>query len=384
MGRSIAFRRQEERQPPVSRVPESEDLYGHRWPVFLPDNHHFLYVALSAAARSDNSPELHVGSLDSVRVHSGRVGRSSLGDLRLDHLLYVRGGTLYAQPFSSAERRTTGRPVPDRVGRPCCPPAFFPSPLAVSPNGVLVFQSAADLPSQLVWLDEQGREQAAWQESNTAVRPSRRMVERLAGACEGPRAGDIGDLRPRSRARCRESNYRGPARSLPGVVTGRTGDRLFRPRTASTGRPADGSGSPQIVSRRGIPTSWSPDGHSPFLRQPARRSVARALFADDARGAGAGDRRRRPAFSRRCLARLCRSQMDSSFNPFSPTGSRVTVCGCRRRAAALERRRPTALLHQRGQEADGCGSRSRSGHGKRTSTAGANANHRCGLCGSSV
>src|SRR6185503_18028608 len=48
----------------VSQVPENEDLYGHRWPVFLPDEIHFLYVAVSAAARSDNSPELHVGSLD--------------------------------------------------------------------------------------------------------------------------------------------------------------------------------------------------------------------------------------------------------------------------------------------------------------------------------
>ena len=243
----------------VTRVPESEDLYGHRWPVFLPDNTRFLYVALSAAARSDNSPELHSGSLDSIESTRIEWDGARSVTYALDHLLYVRSGTLYAQPFSSAERRTTGRPVAVAAVDLLASPAFFPSPLAVSTNGVLVFQSSAEVPSQLLWLDQQGREQATLPGMKYGAPAFSPDGRRLAGSCEGPRA-DTSAICVRDLGRGVASRVtEGPRDRYP--VWSRDGREIAYSAADGIYRTlADGSGSPQLVSRRGIPTSWSTDG----------------------------------------------------------------------------------------------------------------------------
>jgi eukaryotic-like serine/threonine-protein kinase len=241
----------------VSRVPQTDDLYGHRWPVFLPDDNHFLYVTTSAAVRNDNAPELYVGSLDSLE--SARIewdGARSV-TYALDHLLYVRSGTLYAQPFDLEQRRTAGGPVAIAAVDLATTPAFFPAPLAVSTNGVLVFQS--DLPSQLVWLDEQGREQTpvpGMKYGAPALSPDGR---RLAGSCDGPREGTssicVRDLDRGVASRITEGpRDRYPVWSRDGQqIAYSSADGIYRTQ-------ADGSGSPQLVSRRGNPTSWTSDG----------------------------------------------------------------------------------------------------------------------------
>jgi DNA-binding winged helix-turn-helix (wHTH) protein/Tol biopolymer transport system component len=243
----------------VSRTSKGPGLHGHRWPVFLPDDRHFLYVAFSAAAPTDNAPELRVGSLDTVE--STQVtwdGARSVG-YALDHLLYVRGGTLYAQRFDTTSLRTEGAPDPVAAAELAGPPAFYPSALAASANGVLVFQSSADVPSQLVWLDENGR---ALRESSSlrygwpALSPEGR---RLAGSCEGPYRGTL--------AICVFDFDRGVASRIT------TGPNDRYPVWSRDGRAlaysagagihhvaADGSGPPEFVSRRNIPTHWLPDG----------------------------------------------------------------------------------------------------------------------------
>jgi DNA-binding winged helix-turn-helix (wHTH) protein len=244
---------------PVSRTPEGPGLHGHRWPAFLPDNRHFLYVAFSAAAPTDIAPELRVGSLDAIEsTQIDWAGARSVG-YALDHLLYVRAGTLYAQPFDPTSLRSDGPAAPLAATELAGPPAFYPSALAVSSNGVLVFQSSADLPSQLVWLDEQGREQ---QDSHAvkygwpAISPDGR---RLAGSCEGPHRGTLAicvfDFERSVAGRITT----GPNDRYP--VWSRDGGAIAYSSGAGIHYvAADGSGSPQFVSRRNIPTGWLPDG----------------------------------------------------------------------------------------------------------------------------
>jgi DNA-binding winged helix-turn-helix (wHTH) protein/Tol biopolymer transport system component len=240
-------------------VAGGEAIRGHRWPVFLPDDRQFLFVALSAAAPSDNAPELRVGSLDTLE--SSRIdwdgGRSVA--FALDHLLFVRGGMLYAQPFASSERRLSGPPAPIAAVDLASTPAFYRSALAVSVNGVLVFQSSADMPAESVWLDEQGREQrtlSAIAYTTPAISPDGRS---LAGSCEGPRTGTlsicVADLERGVSVRITDGpNDRYPVWSHDGrEVAYLTGSGIYRAR-------ADGSGSPQLVSERGIPTDWVADG----------------------------------------------------------------------------------------------------------------------------
>jgi eukaryotic-like serine/threonine-protein kinase len=244
----------------VSQVAENEAIRGHRWPVFLPDGRHFLYTALSIASTSDNAPELRVGSLETFE--SSRIdweGSRSVA-YALDHLVYVRGGRLYAQPFDRSALRTVGPAAPITGADVSVSPAFFRSELAVSTSGVLVFQSSADLPSQLIWLDVHGQEQGpllpAMKYHGPAVSPDGRL---LAGACEGPRSGTLAicvfDLERAVASRITEGTYdRYPVWSPDGrEIAYASGTGIFRV-------PANGSGSPQFVSSRGIPTGWLPDG----------------------------------------------------------------------------------------------------------------------------
>ena len=76
---------------------------------FLPDGRHFLFLVPGTEGAGSR---LYAGAFNSKtptpvldRVY-GMVAYSA------DHLLFVREGTLLAQPFSSRQLRTTGSAVP--------------------------------------------------------------------------------------------------------------------------------------------------------------------------------------------------------------------------------------------------------------------------------
>jgi DNA-binding winged helix-turn-helix (wHTH) protein len=244
---------------PVSKTPDGPGPHGHRWPAFLPDGRHFLYVAFSESAPADTAPELRAGSLDRMDFEPiAWEGARSVG-YALDHLLFVRAGTLYAQRFDAASLRTVGAPTPVASAELAGPQAFYPSAFAVSPNGVLVFQSAADLPARLVWLDADGREQRdphslkyGW----PAVSPD---GHRLAGTCEGPRRGTLAICVFDFDRAVANRITSGPNDRYP--VWSRDGGAIaYSSGSAIETVAADGSGSPRFVSRRNIPTAWLPDG----------------------------------------------------------------------------------------------------------------------------
>jgi DNA-binding winged helix-turn-helix (wHTH) protein/Tol biopolymer transport system component len=243
----------------ASRVVQGSGLHGQRWPLFLPDDRHFLFVEFGETSPGDHAPQLRIGELD--RLESTPVewqGARAVG-YALGHLIYMRDGALHAQAFDSVARRTTGPPVPVAAAEVASLPAFYPPALAVSPNGVLVYQSSADLPSRVVWLDPQGREQGAVRAlpyGGPAMSPDGRSV---AGSCEGPRRGTasicVHDLERGVTTRLTDGpEDRFPVWSVDGRELAYTsGAAIFRV-------PADGSRAPQRVSSRGIPTGWAPDG----------------------------------------------------------------------------------------------------------------------------
>jgi len=73
------------------------------------------------------------------------------------NMLYVRDRSLLAQPFDLARLEANDLPCPSlrrnwtRI-RPSC------SRVLCFGNGVLIFQSAADAPTRLVWFDSSGKE----------------------------------------------------------------------------------------------------------------------------------------------------------------------------------------------------------------------------------
>jgi serine/threonine protein kinase len=128
----------------------------HRYPHFLPDGRHFLYlVRHGSGAGRGRDPEIRVGSLSSrdsklvLNVASNVVYASG-------HLLYVREGALVAQEFDLDRLAVKGEPVtlvPDVL----MDERFSRGVFSTSGNGVLVYQTGkGQTLTALRWLDRNG------------------------------------------------------------------------------------------------------------------------------------------------------------------------------------------------------------------------------------
>jgi Tol biopolymer transport system component len=126
------------------------------WPAFLPDGSHFLYMA-----------NVFRGLVEDHRVCVGDVGSREAAcliqsDSRVEYappgrLLFVRKGTLLAQPFDAAKRRLLGQPVSitDRIS------VFAPTgaaDFAASADGQMLVYRQGSPVSRLVWMDRSGRQ----------------------------------------------------------------------------------------------------------------------------------------------------------------------------------------------------------------------------------
>ena len=122
-----------------------------RWPLYLPDGEHFLYVTRPRTGpdqlmeASPDEPPLAITSVESL-VQFAEPGL----------IVFVRDGTLLGQAFDWREGRVSGEPfaVADGI-------RYFLSTgaaaFASSPSGVLAFQDGRDV-QRLAWIDRSGRE----------------------------------------------------------------------------------------------------------------------------------------------------------------------------------------------------------------------------------
>jgi Tol biopolymer transport system component len=132
----------------------------HRWPWFLPDGRHFLYVACGTTRDPEQLCTLVAGDVDSAETRALRPIQSNAAYSPPGYLLYLSTDrTLMAEPFDAERLRTTGaaQPVAFQI-------EAFPSrrraAFTVSAEGTLVVQRLArpkDL-AQLAWSDRTGKE----------------------------------------------------------------------------------------------------------------------------------------------------------------------------------------------------------------------------------
>ena len=125
------------------------------WPRFLPDGKHYLYLMLlQPIEKGTIDHELRVGSLDGGPPQKVPGAIDSRAEYANGNLLFVRDGTLMAQPFDPDRVRFAGeaRPLVEGVH-------YFRSTglaaFSVSDNGVLAWRSGLR-PSRLAWLDRTG------------------------------------------------------------------------------------------------------------------------------------------------------------------------------------------------------------------------------------
>ena len=129
----------------VTALQGGED--SHRWPWFLPDGQHFLFLAVGKSAL-----QLRIGSLTSGETAPvGAIRSQAL--YAAGHLLFV-DNTLMAQPFDPRSRQLTGEPV--SLGVRVARGGRSRLNVSVSQTNVLLYEENRRFESRLVWVDRTG------------------------------------------------------------------------------------------------------------------------------------------------------------------------------------------------------------------------------------
>src|SRR5947209_8237540 len=140
----------------------------HRWPSFLPDGDHFLFLAANHNGGNLTTSGLYWASLSSTESHM--IMHSDSGAEYADgYLFYHSQRALIAQPFDASSGKLTGEPtvIVDKVAHDG---GTWHTVFSVSGNGELVFQGGATGEgSELVWVDRSGKEVGRPAERGTYV-----------------------------------------------------------------------------------------------------------------------------------------------------------------------------------------------------------------------
>ena len=142
----------------ATEIARQGSIQTDRWPFFLPDGKHFLYFSDWRGSADPQGNGIYLGSLgagQSKLIFPEVKGNTAFAS---GHLLYVRGRVLMAQRFDAEARETTGAAIPLTGEELEERTSLLIYGFSASQNGVLVFQSAADSASRLVWYDQNGRE----------------------------------------------------------------------------------------------------------------------------------------------------------------------------------------------------------------------------------
>jgi Tol biopolymer transport system component len=147
----------------ATTIDSSANEIYHRKPVYLPDGKHFLYVRVSSVP--ENSA-VYLGSLDarpedqkSRRILAANAFIAYAPD-PADHgrgyVLFLREGTLMAQPFDALRLETVGEAVP--VAEKIATYGNVGAMFSASANGALAYRAGGNIgASRLTWYDRQGK-----------------------------------------------------------------------------------------------------------------------------------------------------------------------------------------------------------------------------------
>jgi Tol biopolymer transport system component len=152
---------------------------SHRWPVFLPDGKHLIYLAANFSGKVGVNA-IFLGSLDSADRRLLVSSSANAAYVEPGYLLYLRDKTLVAQPFDGRRYTLSGEPrsLSDEV-------LYFPqvqrAVFSASTGQALIMQTGKGAYlSQLTWFDRSGKQVGtagtpAWY-NNVQLSPDRRRV----------------------------------------------------------------------------------------------------------------------------------------------------------------------------------------------------------------
>ena len=262
-----------ESQPrPVTSLDPSRKETSHRWPAFLPDGRHFVYLAQSLDPTNDG---LYLGSLQSPEKR--RLAKTGLRGAYAapGYLLFVQEDRLLmAQAFDPVRLELGGEPVP--LAENIAYDGLEYSAFASAAGALLYRHGQGPVRTDLVWFERTGRELGSAGGAESYEEPQispdgRRVVADKADPQTGKYDLWIMDLIRGTRSRFTsgpEDEY-GPLWSPDGgrIAFGRAVQGQSLGSTICVKR-ADGAGSEEVLVRLGdiagiidgSPADWSKDG----------------------------------------------------------------------------------------------------------------------------
>ncbi|MDH3215268.1 MAG: serine/threonine-protein kinase, partial [Candidatus Krumholzibacteria bacterium] len=130
----------------------------HRWPYFMPDGKHFVYIAANHDISLSENNAIYFATLgnDDAKL----IQRSSTRAVYASgYLLFLRDATLMAAPFApgTGELGADPVPLPDKVA---FDPTTWIAAISASDNGTLAYHAGgiASSKNRLAWFDRSGKE----------------------------------------------------------------------------------------------------------------------------------------------------------------------------------------------------------------------------------
>ena len=118
---------------PTPMAALAQDESSHRYPHFLPDGRHFLYLSLGVNGQTG----LYAGSLDDKGRKLVCADQQQRRLCQPGYLLFTEGGTLFGQAFDAARLKTSGEPfsVAEHAGRT----STYKSAISASATGAIAY-----------------------------------------------------------------------------------------------------------------------------------------------------------------------------------------------------------------------------------------------------
>lgn len=244
---------------------------SHRWPVFLPDGKHFLYLALHHDPSKAANNAVYYASLDGrenrLLFHSQSNAIYASG-----YLLFARGDQLMVQLFNPANGTLSGEPQSVAKGV-VSDVSTWHMDVSATNNGLLAFGSGGTGDLQLVWMDRSGKQIGTVAENlaNLQVARISPQGDRIALQIDtGENDIWVLDLSRGVRTRLTFGPVANtsPVWSPDGkwiAYMSKRGDHFYLYR-----KPADGSGTEEVLAtfdQLMTPSSWSRDGKYLFYTQ---------------------------------------------------------------------------------------------------------------------
>jgi eukaryotic-like serine/threonine-protein kinase len=155
----------------ITKLDPSRSESSHRWPVFLPDGRHFLYLADNFSGQFEKNA-IFLGSLDAPERRLIVNASSNAAYANPGYLVFMRENALVAQRFDSRTFVLSGEPrtISNEV-------QFLPQTdialFAVAGNGTLVAQTGKGAArSQLTWFDRNGKPEGTVGPPGVSANPS--------------------------------------------------------------------------------------------------------------------------------------------------------------------------------------------------------------------